>query len=66
MATAAASSATSSNGSERPLFSGEPAGPTVKSQIPGPNAIKAVEKLSKVFDTQNVNMMVNYNESQGN
>ena len=66
MATAATAAVNSSNGTEQALFQGEPAGPTVKGQIPGPKAVKAIERLSKIFDTQNVNMMVNYDESLGN
>lgn len=51
---------------EQPLFPGEPTGPTVKTQIPGPESQKAIERLSKVFDTRSLNMMADYTRSSGN
>jgi len=59
-------SATISNDVEQPFFPGEPTGPTVKTAIPGPKSIAAIEKLAKVFDTRSLNMMTNYNLSFGN
>ncbi|KAF2742955.1 4-aminobutyrate aminotransferas-like protein [Sporormia fimetaria CBS 119925] len=52
--------------SAKPLFEGEPEGPTVKTQIPGPESKKAIERLDKVFDTRALNMMVDYTKSKGN
>ncbi|KAF2710831.1 4-aminobutyrate aminotransferase [Pleomassaria siparia CBS 279.74] len=64
-ASAAASVAVPSSG-ELPFFPDEPAGPTVATAIPGPKSIKAIERLSKVFDTRSLNMMVDYQRSYGN
>jgi 4-aminobutyrate aminotransferase / (S)-3-amino-2-methylpropionate transaminase len=52
--------------SEQPFFPDEPQGPTVKAAIPGPQSIKVVEGLNKMFDTQNLNMVVDYQRSLGN
>jgi 4-aminobutyrate aminotransferase/(S)-3-amino-2-methylpropionate transaminase len=52
--------------SEQPFFPDEPAGPIVQTQIPGPQSKKAVERLSKVFDTRSLNMMADYSRSYGN
>jgi 4-aminobutyrate aminotransferase/(S)-3-amino-2-methylpropionate transaminase len=51
---------------EQPFFAEEPTRPTVKTVIPGPKSIAAIEKLGKVFDTRSLNMMTNYNHSFGN
>lgn len=48
------------------LFHGEPTGPSVKTQIPGPKSSKAIERLTKVFDTRSLNMIADYRESRGN
>lgn len=48
------------------LFHGEPTGPSVKTQIPGPKSSKAIERLTKVFDTRSLNMIADYRESKGN
>jgi 4-aminobutyrate aminotransferase/(S)-3-amino-2-methylpropionate transaminase len=47
-------------------FPDEPAQPTVKTTIPGPESTKAIETLSKVFDTRSLNMMADYTKSHGN
>jgi 4-aminobutyrate aminotransferase/(S)-3-amino-2-methylpropionate transaminase len=47
-------------------FADEPAAPTVKTAIPGPESTKAIERLSKVFDTRSLNMMADYTKSHGN
>src|SRR5579871_4485877 len=52
--------------SEQPFFPDEPQGPTIKSAIPGPQSVKEIGRLNKVFDTQNVNMMADYQRSLGN
>ena len=51
---------------EQPFFRDEPAGPIVKTAIPGPITKKAIEDLDKVFDTRSLNMMANYQKSFGN
>lgn len=51
---------------EQSYFPDEPAGPIVKTAIPGPESQKAIERLSKVFDTRSLNMMTNYQQSFGN
>ena len=63
-ATAAAAVATD-NG-EQPFFPDEPRLPIVQTQIPGPKSQKAIERLSKVFDTRSLNMMADYSRSYGN
>jgi 4-aminobutyrate aminotransferase / (S)-3-amino-2-methylpropionate transaminase len=54
------------NGVQRPFFPDEPAGPTVKTAIPGPISKKAIKSLNNVFDTRSLNMMANYQDSFGN
>lgn len=51
---------------EQPFFPDEPAGPIVKTAIPGPQSKKAIEELDKVFDTRSLNMIANYQKSFGN
>lgn len=48
------------------FFPNEPKGPTVKSSIPGPKTKPLIDSLKRVFDTQNLNMMANYEKSIGN
>lgn len=62
-ATAAAKAASSS---EKPYFPAEPAGPVVKTAIPGPESKKAIAELDKVFETRSLNMLANYQKSVGN
>ena len=52
--------------SEKPFFPDEPAGPIVKTAIPGPQSRKAIAELDKVFDTRSLNMIANYQKSYGN
>lgn len=59
------SSKSYSNG-ESAFFPDEPKGPIVKTDIPGPQSIKEIEKLNKVFDTRSLNMMADYKHSFGN
>lgn len=47
-------------------FVNEPAGPTVKTAIPGPQGKKAIEDLYEVFDTRSLNMLADYTKSAGN
>ncbi|EPE35454.1 PLP-dependent transferase [Glarea lozoyensis ATCC 20868] len=63
---AAAKASSSSPSSESPFFPDEPAGPTVKTAIPGPQSKKAIEDLDKVFDTRSLNMLADYTQSFGN
>jgi 4-aminobutyrate aminotransferase/(S)-3-amino-2-methylpropionate transaminase len=51
---------------EQPFFPDEPAGPIVKTAIPGPESQKAIAELDKVFDTRSLNMLANYQKSFGN
>lgn len=62
----AAASAVQAESGEQPFFPDEPKGPTMRTQIPGPESVKAIERLSKVFDTRSLNMMANYQRSYGN
>ncbi|OBT55465.1 4-aminobutyrate aminotransferase [Pseudogymnoascus sp. 24MN13] len=48
------------------LFAGEPSGPEIKTQIPGPKSQQAIKELDKVFDTRAVNMLADYTQSKGN
>jgi 4-aminobutyrate aminotransferase/(S)-3-amino-2-methylpropionate transaminase len=63
---AAAAVKSSPPSGEQPFFPGEPAGPVVKTAIPGPQSKKAIEDLHKVFDTRSLNMIANYQKSFGN
>src|ERR1700761_5510424 len=63
---AAAAVKSSHPSGEQPFFPDEPAGPIVKTAIPGPITKKAIEDLDKVFDTRSLNMMANYQKSLGN
>lgn len=49
-----------------PYYAWEPAGPTVKTEIPGPKAKAAAAELDKVFDTRALNMLADYKKSSGN
>lgn len=62
----AAAAAVNESGEQASFFPDEPAGPIVKTAIPGPQSTKAIEKLSKVFDTRSLNMMADYSRSYGN
>ncbi|GKT88132.1 4-aminobutyrate aminotransferase [Colletotrichum tofieldiae] len=48
------------------LFPGEPSGPALKTEIPGPASKKHTEDLHKVFDTRSLNMLTDYKKSKGN
>ena len=62
----AAASAIASDTTAASPFPDEPAGPIVRTAIPGPKSKEAVERLSAIFDTRSLNMMANYNQSYGN
>lgn len=62
----AAASAVARDNATPALFPDEPAGPIVRTEIPGPKSKDAVERLGKVFDTRSLNMMANYSQSYGN
>ncbi|KAF2084683.1 gamma-aminobutyric acid transaminase [Saccharata proteae CBS 121410] len=66
MASAATAAAVAPQADEQAFFPDEPAGPQLKTTIPGPESVKAIERLSKVFDTRSLNMMTNYKTSFGN
>ncbi|KAI4635692.1 uncharacterized protein J4E87_000647 [Alternaria ethzedia] len=66
MAHASAAAAAVPDSGEHSFFPDEPRQPTVKTQIPGPESKKAIERLSKVFDTRSLNMMADYSQSYGN
>lgn len=51
---------------EQPYFPDEPAGPVIRTAIPGPESKKAIAHLDSVFDTRSLNMMANYQNSFGN
>jgi 4-aminobutyrate aminotransferase/(S)-3-amino-2-methylpropionate transaminase len=63
---AAAAAKQSQPSGEQPFFPDEPAGPIVKTAIPGPQSKKAIGELDKVFDTRSLNMIANYQKSFGN
>ncbi|KFA75153.1 hypothetical protein S40288_02819 [Stachybotrys chartarum IBT 40288] len=48
------------------FIQGEPAGPTIKTQIPGPLSSKHIKELDEVFDTRSLNMLTDYTKSKGN
>ncbi|KAH8162445.1 hypothetical protein CIB48_g5807 [Xylaria polymorpha] len=48
------------------FYSGEPDGPIVKTEIPGPKSQEYIAKLDKVFDTRSLNMLADYTKSTGN
>lgn len=51
---------------EAPFFPGEPAGPIVRTPIPGPQSKKIIQDLDKVLDTRSLSMVANYEKSFGN
>ncbi len=63
---AAAAVKVSEPAGEHPFFPDEPAGPIIKTAIPGPESKKAIAELDKVFDTRSLNMLANYQKSIGN
>lgn len=50
----------------QPFFPNEPPGPQVNTAIPGPKSKRKIAELDRFFDTQNVNMMADYDKSCGN
>ncbi|KAI0417347.1 aminotransferase class-III-domain-containing protein [Xylaria grammica] len=48
------------------FYNGEPEGPVVKTEIPGPKSQESIAKLDKVFDTRSLNMLADYTKSKGN
>ena len=63
---AAAAAQTVADTIEQPLFPDEPTGPSMRTQIPGPEGKKAIAELDKVYETRSLNMMCNYQNSFGN
>jgi 4-aminobutyrate aminotransferase/(S)-3-amino-2-methylpropionate transaminase len=62
----AAASAVAAVNDEQSFFPDEPTAPIVKTQIPGPESSREIERLGKIFDTRSLNMMANYQQSYGN
>lgn len=52
--------------STKAFFPNEPAKPTVKTQVPGPEGNKAIKELGEVFDNRSVNLLADYSKSVGN
>jgi hypothetical protein len=48
------------------LFEGQPEQPSVRTALPRPQSISGREKLSSVFDTAAMRMLVDYERSRGN
>lgn len=48
------------------FYGGEPEGPVLKTEIPGPKSKDVIAKLDKVFDTRSLNMLADYTKSTGN
>lgn len=48
------------------IFPNEPSGPTVKTEIPGPQSKTYIQDLHEVFDTRSLNMLTDYTKSVGN
>jgi 4-aminobutyrate aminotransferase/(S)-3-amino-2-methylpropionate transaminase len=63
---AAAAAQTVADAIEQPLFPDEPTGPSMRTQIPGPEGKKAIAELDEVYETRSLNMMCNYQNSFGN
>lgn len=49
-----------------PFFPNEPTKPLVSTVIPGPKARAALADIDDVFDTNNVNMVTDFERSVGN
>ena len=45
---------------------GEPNGPSIKTELPGPKAKEIAEDLHSVFDIRSMNMIADYPKSKGN
>ena len=50
----------------RPLVSGEPDGPNMVSQVPGPKSKRLHEELSKIQSMDSVHFFADYKKSIGN
>jgi 4-aminobutyrate aminotransferase / (S)-3-amino-2-methylpropionate transaminase len=50
----------------KPFYEGEPEGPTIKTEIPGPVSLKEIDTLHEVFDTRSLNMLTDYSKCFGN
>lgn len=49
-----------------PYYEGEPEGPVVKTEVPGPNSRKEIEELNEVFDTRALSLLTDYTKCSGN
>ena len=52
--------------SAKPFYEGEPAGPTMKTDLPGPTSQKYIKSLDAVFDTRSLILLTDYQKSIGN
>lgn len=52
--------------SAKPFYEGEPTGPSVLTEIPGPLSQKYIAGLNEVFDVRSLNMLTDYEKSFGN
>lgn len=66
MAAAAKVASTSHVDSNGSLFHGEPEGPIMRTQIPGPKSTEVIRRLTNVTDTRSLNMVADYRNSIGN
>ena len=55
-----------STGAHQSFFPNEPDGPRLRTTFPGPQSRKAIQELNRVFDTKNVSVLANYDQSVGN
>lgn len=49
-----------------PYYEGEPEGPVVKTEVPGPNSRKEIKELNEVFDTRALSLLTDYTKCSGN
>jgi len=52
--------------SSRPLVQGEPNGPSIKTEIPGPNSKKLLKQMNEINLSSSVLLFADYNKSIGN
>ncbi|KAH8602331.1 aminotransferase class-III-domain-containing protein [Bisporella sp. PMI_857] len=51
---------------EKSFLRNEPSGPKVATEIPGPKSRVAIKELDEIFDTRSLNMIVDFQKSNGN
>ncbi|KAI9840856.1 MAG: 4-aminobutyrate transaminase [Sclerophora amabilis] len=62
-ATATATAKIPDTPGEHPFFPDEIARPQIRTAIPGPQSMKAIAHLDRVFDTRSLNMIANYHDN---